>query len=174
MVEIKWDTKFSKIICQIVEYFSGIFISCRTNFHVKGSSSWVRFEDFSYHGHPRIAINNSHFQNFIQLYSPLKEKIHFNFQTVKLNSKQSNLTSSKFFLENWKKDSRNLSLTCVCSSTKHSWMFFKTSGLSWEQIEPPAHESVLVPSLLWSQSDVSESLTFDAIFVFPPCTFRSN
>lgn len=75
------------------------------------------------------------------------------------------LTSSRFLLENWKKDSRNLSFTCVCSSTKHSWMFFNTSGLSWEQIEPPAQESVLIPSLLWSQSDVSVS-RWDAIF--PP------
>jgi len=68
-------------------------------------------------------------------------------------------TSSKFLLENWKKERRNFSLTWVCSSIKHSWMFFNTSMLSWEHMEPPVQESVLVPSLLWSQSEVSLSLT---------------
>ena len=50
-------------------------------------------------------------------------------------------------------------MTCVWSSIKHSWMFFSTSIFNWEHIEPPAQESVLVPSLLWSHNEISLSRT---------------
>lgn len=57
------------------------------------------------------------------------------------------LHSSRFRRPMWKKERRSLSLTWGWRSWKQFLIFFRMSGLSWETMEPPVHESLEVPGV---------------------------
>lgn len=122
------------------------FNSCRSYsvkfLFIKTQFSWIK---------ERVLKSKVSYQNSI-IFSQIQM-----FLCMCIYSKQ---TSSTFLLGMWKNDSNSFSLTCVWSSGKQSLIFLNTSALSWEQIEPPVHESFEVPSLLCSHNDVSLSLTF--------------
>ena len=62
-----------------------------------------------------------------------------------------------FLLWMCKNDKINFNLTCDWSRLKQSRILLKTSGLSWEQIDPPDQRSLLVPNLLCNHNEVSVS-----------------